>query len=253
MLATRMRMASNKKIINYSCIFNNGVTNEHIDRLAETSGRTTCTLSFWIKLRTDPIGAMVFTYYNPTDADHVDVYLPNGNNTLEVNGINSAGSQVWQVISNDVFTTNNIWYHVVIRLDTTQGTAANRGRIYVNNVDETASVTGLTASLNLIIGKAGCAQRFGETEGAVEAFDGKLARIEMLDGIALTGSSFGQTKGGVWVPKVYTGSYGPGSGYGFKLEFLESANMGKDTSGNGNNFTLVNIDSTNQSNDVPAA
>ena len=68
-------------------------------------------------------------------------------------------------------------------------------------------------------------------------FDGCISNIYWIDGQALTPSSFGETDAttGIWKPKSYSGSYGTN---GFFLKFENSASLGTDSSGNGNNFTV---------------
>jgi hypothetical protein len=74
-----------------------------------------------------------------------------------------------------------------------------------------------------------------------------LAEVHFIDGQALTPSSFGETDiNGVWQPKAYGGSYGTN---GFKLAFADNSaataiTLGKDTSGNGNNWTPNNLSVT---------
>jgi len=72
--------------------------------------------------------------------------------------------------------------------------------------------------------------------------------VNFIDGQALTPSSFGQTDAqtGVWGPKAYSGSYGTN---GFYLNFSDNSNttaatLGKDYSGNGNNWTPNNFSVT---------
>ena len=69
-------------------------------------------------------------------------------------------------------------------------------------------------------------------------FDGYLAEINFLDGLAYDASYFGETKGGVWVPKSYSGSYGTN---GFYLTFANSSAIGDDLSGNTNDWTVNNL------------
>jgi hypothetical protein len=78
--------------------------------------------------------------------------------------------------------------------------------------------------------------------------DGYLTEINFIDGQALTPSSFGATNTttGVWGPAKYTGTYGTN---GFYLNFSDNSNntattIGKDYSGNGNNWTPNNISVT---------
>jgi hypothetical protein len=79
-------------------------------------------------------------------------------------------------------------------------------------------------------------------------FDGYLAEINFIDGQALTPSSFGKTDAvtGQWIPKKFAGTYGTN---GFYLKFADAsaataAAIGKDSSGNGNNWTPNNISVT---------
>ena len=79
-------------------------------------------------------------------------------------------------------------------------------------------------------------------------FDGYLADIYFIDGQALTPTSFGafDATTGVWNPVAYSGSYGTN---GFHLPFSDNSaatatGLGKDTSGNGNNWTPNNLQVT---------
>jgi hypothetical protein len=68
----------------------------------------------------------------------------------------------------------------------------------------------------------------------------------MIDGQALTPSSFGQTDAttGVWVPKKYAGTYGS-QGYYLKFDNATSTTtIGNDSSGNANNWTTSGISVT---------
>jgi len=139
------------------------------------------------------------------------------------------------------------WYHIVVAIDTTQATSTNRVKIYINGVLQT--VSGTYPSQNDTIGlNANVATRIGSYEGTSELVDGYLAEINFVDGQQLTQSSFGKTDGatGQWVPKKFGGTYGTN---GFYLKFADAsaataAAIGKDSSGNGNNWTPTNISVT---------
>ena len=84
--------------------------------------------------------------------------------------------------------------------------------------------------------------------GNSDSFDGYLTDVNFIDGQALTPASFGETDAvtGVWKPKKYAGTYGTN---GFYLNFSDpsaatAAAIGKDYSGNGNNWTPNNISVT---------
>ena len=91
------------------------------------------------------------------------------------------------------------------------------------------------------------------TEGAgfsTQNFSGYMAEFYFVDGQSLAPTDFGEfdEDTGIWKPKAYTGSYGTN---GFYLDFENSASLGADGSGNGNNFTLNNITSADQATDTP--
>jgi hypothetical protein len=153
-----------------------------------------------------------------------------------------------------VYRDPSAWYHIVLVYDSTQATAANRELLYVNGVQVTAFTTSNDVALNTVspLNANGAVVHIG-SEGVAGAavsrfYDGYLTEINFIDGQALTPSSFGQTNTvtGVWQPIKYTGTYGTN---GFYLNFSDNSNntattIGKDNSGNGNNWTPNNISVT---------
>ena len=144
--------------------------------------------------------------------------------------------------TNRLFRDPAAWYHIIVASDTTDGTAGDRTRIYVNGVEETVFTDNNHYSENTDYAIGGNVEhRIGDGYGH---FDGYMARYEFIDGTALTPASFGETKNGVWIAKEYTGSYGTN---GHKLEFKQtgtsanSSGLGADTSGNDNHYTPTQI------------
>jgi len=140
---------------------------------------------------------------------------------------------------------------VVATIDTTNATAGNRVKLYINGVEVTTFSTNNNPTLNedLSVNRADAHQigRRGNTFAGLY-FDGYLTEVNFVDGQALTPSSFGETDSntGVWKPKAYTGTYGTN---GFFLKFADNSNttaatLGKDSSGNGNNWTPNNFSVT---------
>jgi hypothetical protein len=134
-----------------------------------------------------------------------------------------------------VYRDVSAWYHIVVAVDTTQATASNRVKIYVNGVQVTAfgTATYPTQNYNTSINASG-ANFLGASHVPSEYFDGYLTEINFIDGQALTPSSFGETNQftGVWQPRKYTGTYGTN---GFYLNFSDNSNntaatIGKDYS-----------------------
>ncbi len=153
--------------------------------------------------------------------------------------------------TSQVFRDPSAWYHIVVAIDTTQATASNRVKLYVNGIQVTAFSTSndptldadtyVNAAHNHVIGGQ-------QTNVANAYYDGYQTEVNFIDGQALTPSSFGETDTitGSWVAKKYTGSYGTN---GFFLTFADnsaatSTTIGKDYSGNGNNWTPNNISVT---------
>jgi hypothetical protein len=133
-----------------------------------------------------------------------------------------------------------------LAVDTTQATASNRAKVYVNGTEITAFGTAVYPTLNYDSSiNNNVATGIGDRGAGIQPFSGYLADIHFIDGQALTPSSFGETDAttGEWIPKAYTGTYGTN---GFHLDFADNSSntattLGKDTSGNSNNWTPNNL------------
>lgn len=157
----------------------------------------------------------------------------------------SGGALRWYDAGADLTTTAVFrdpcaWGHLVFVLN---GTSYKK--IYYNGT-EIASIAGVSSSP---MNAAGQIQYLGYAPGSgFEAwYSGYLADVHFVDGQALLPSSFGEFDlNGVWQPKAYSGSYGAN---GFQLKLADNSNntattLGKDTSGNNNNFTPSNLSVT---------
>jgi len=129
------------------------------------------------------------------------------------------------------------WYHIVITLDSTNATAANRLRVYINGLllsSPSYYPTAITLDQEFGVNRASSHQ--------IGRFNGYLADIHFIDGQALDPTSFGEfDNNGIWQPIAYSGSYGTN---GFHLDFADNstaAALGTDTSGNGNDWTVNNL------------
>jgi len=157
------------------------------------------------------------------------------------------------LVTTQVFRDPSAWYHIIFSVDTTQATASNRVKVYVNGSQVTAFSTATYPSQNTILrmvasGNSGSIGRY--FDGTSYFYDGYMAEVNFIDGQALTPSSFGETDTttGSWKPKAYTGTYGTN---GFYLKFSDiattsgsNAGLGKDFSGNANYWTTNNISVT---------
>jgi hypothetical protein len=153
------------------------------------------------------------------------------------------------------------WYHCMAVWDTTQSTDTERTKIYINGSRVTSFSTATYPSQNAT------SQFFTPNDGAGSGNNclfsrhnpanlgqhtpnGYHAEFHYIDGTAKTPSDFGEfdPASGIWKPKEYTGSHGSN---GFYLDFADAADLGDDESGNGNDWTEVNITAADQATDTP--
>lgn len=213
---------------------------------ASATNRTTWTWSGWVKRGSLTSDQVLFQGYS--DANNFTVVLWDSSDKIQVQN-RVAATATFNWVTTSVYRDPSAYYHVVVVFDTTQATSTNRIKIYVNGVEITAYTTQTTGSQNatgFINNTNG--HNIGRSGAATQYFDGYLTETNFVDGQALTPSSFGEYDSitGVWEPKKYTGTYGTN---GFYLNFSDNsaataAAIGKDYSGNGNNWTPNNISVT---------
>jgi len=217
----------------------------YLNRTPASSGnQQTWTYSTWIKRGSLDTNQFFFSQQTgSSDTGYFGIFLTTGN-TLSCQGWIST----WRVTT-QVFRDVSAWYHIVVAVDTTQATANNRIRIYVNGSEITSFTTTTNPTQNANTGVNGTGAAYvGKEYNSSGYFDGYTTETYLIDGQALTPSSFGETNAqtGVWQPKAYSGSYGTN---GFYLNFSDNSNttaatLGKDYSGNGNNWTPNNFSVT---------
>ena len=163
-----------------------------------------------------------------------------------------AGGSSKYKLTNQVFRDVSAWYHFVWRVDTTQATAEDRSRVYVNGTQITSWSTEQNVNQNTdsTINQSGNDHQIGGySSGTSRNFDGYMAEINFIDGTSYGPETFGETKDGVWVPKAVSGVlYGTN---GFHLTFADSSAIGDDLSGNTNDFTASNLAATDVVPDSP--
>ena len=226
--------------INQSLIFSQ--TNDYLKRIPSSAGnRRTFTLSYWVKIGTIDGTSRVILTAGTSNSDVFHHNFESGgtpDDALRVVYYASGAFQI-NVTTNRVFRDPSAWYHIVLAIDTTQGTAANRVKMYVNGVQETSFATSVYPSQNLELNvNTATAHWIGQYHSADFPLRSYLAETHFIDGTALTPSSFGETNSATeqWIPKKYDGSYGTN---GFYLPFSKNGNGGSaylDGSGDGLNF-----------------
>ena len=165
----------------------------------------------------------------------------NGNN-LQV-FFNEAGSG--NLETNAKYRDVNAWYHIVVAVDTTQATASNRVKIYVNGEQVTSFSTETYPAQNYtnFINSA-IEHRIGKDFTYTnEYFDGSMSHIHFVDGTQYQASDFGETDSTTGEWKIKTSVSVTYGNNGFFI--LKDGNSVTDQSGNSNNFTVASGTLTN--------
>jgi len=237
--------------VDNSCRFNDGDSAS----LSRASGTPTSTrkftISFWVKKSGQ--GADQFLVSSFTDANNRMAVSFDTNDRLECN-CHVSGSIIIRRNPTRKFRDYSAWYHIVFAVDTTQSTASDRAKVYVNGELQTVFENTTDPSLNADANVSGDHFIGAYDNGGTPAlfFDGYLAEVFFVDGSQLAATSFGEfdeDSPTIWKPKDVSGlTFGTN---GFYLDFEDSGDLGDDESGNTNDFTETNLAATDQATDTP--
>ena len=209
------------------------------------------TFSFWVKRAKLGVQQSIFRSTNGNNDSHITFRSDDTLEFQEYGGLSTIG----EIQTTQVFRDVSAWYHIVLVYDSGNATAGNRMRMYVNGSEVTSFGTDTNPSQDAdsFFNKSGEPLHFGRTDfgGGADYFSGYVAEVVMCDGQALDPTSFGEFDSDaptIWKPKDVSGlTFGNN---GFYLDFENSSSLGADVSGNGNNFTVNNLTSIDQSTDT---
>ena len=217
------------------------------DYLTRTNGgagnRETWTYSVWFKKQKNIISNTSATYalFGVTGGNYFRISFQNYSSSNYYDRLNAyqyPSSKNWETTTSNRLQDGFGWYHYVYRVDTTQGSAANRVRQYLNGHEVTQLYNDTTVSLaqnaEADVNLTGRVNWIGSYSTG-EYFNGYMADVALADGQSYDCTTFGEFKNGVWVPKDLSSGISWGTN-GFWLKFAAGA-LGTDSSGNGNNFT----------------
>ena len=241
--------------ISNSLIFNRTGSHSTSARLTRTfaaGDRRTWTWSGWVKR------SSIASYHK------LFAQKGNGANDLAIvfntdDGVRFVESDInWELLTSRKFKDTGVWHHVLVSLDTTQATASDRAKIYVDGVLQSLSTANYpTQNAQYDLNNSGV-HHIGSGESASSTttdswFDGYMAEIHFVDGAVHGPTDFGSfDANGYWIPKVVTGiTYGTN---GFYLDFSDNTStttLGEDQTANGNDWTLDNMATTDQVTDSP--
>ena len=233
-------------VVERSLRFNSGDSPELTRTPSGAGNRTTWTLSFWAKISDDDLGSHGFLFSTGADSNNkVQINIESSNRiTFEAK---SGGSTQANIRPSNNLRDVSAWYHFLVHVNTTHASSDNRLIIYINGEDTRSNLANSTYPSQNTEFEWNKAQEhnIGKRTYSSNYFNGYLAEINFIDGSALFANSFTKTDPitGQLIPKKYTGSYGTN---GFYLNFSDNSGttattLGKDSSGNGNNFTPNNF------------
>ena len=197
------------------------------------------TWSFWIK-RTGLGGSRILNTNENSNNEFLVSFKTD--DTMQIYQI-AGGSNLYQYRTNRKFRDTNSWYHIVLAIDTTLGTAGDRVKLYVNGVQETSFQTttnnmpqnhsfhGLYGGIKQNIGR--------DVAHGSEFFDGVLSYFAFIDGTQELPTIFGETDSTTGEWKIKT-TITPSSAWGTNgYLILKDGNSLTDQSTNSNNFSSV--------------
>lgn len=216
----------------------------YLSRTPSVAGnRKTWTWSAWVKRGALPgtRQALFSAWIDGTNYSGIEI---NPSNQIDIFNFVS-NVVVSRITTNAVYRDPSSWYHILV-----SSNSSSLLNLYVNGVQVTSFSATVGPSVTDWFFNGAVLHQLGTTTaaGASLYFDGYLTEVNFIDGQALTPASFGaiNSSTGVWAPSRYTGTYGAN---GFYLKFADAsaataAAIGKDSSGNGNNWTPSGISVT---------
>ena len=217
------------------------MANSYLTRTPSSAGnRKTFTISCWVKRSKLSYNYdMFYTAGTYSSTLMSQLYFAN-DDLLRFGSWNSDGNANHYLETYRKFRDTNAWYHIVVAVDTTQATASNRVKIYINGVQETLNTANNYPAQNHDYAfNSTLVHNIGRREDLASSYhEGYLSHVVMVDGQALAQTVFGETDStsGIWKFKSPSGvTWGTN---GFHLKFENSGNLGLDSSGQTNNFTV---------------
>ena len=214
------------------------VATSYLSKTLDASNRKTWTFSTWLKVPCDISDSQVIwaNSYSASSSNYAYIAIRE-TYQLEVQGVIGGGSPKVNILSKVILNDPSSWYHLVVRMDTTQATASNRVRIYINNKLVEAFATNVIPDQNQDLGwNMNVEHRIGNFAGLNRNFYGLLAHTHFADGQSYDSTTFGEydSTTGEWKAKLSPSvTYGTN---GFFLKYENASNFGVDSSGESNNM-----------------
>ena len=235
-----------------SCRFQDSDSSEMNRSIGSTGSNTTWTVSAWVKRVELGQSSPIFGTGDGNANNDARMVFFDADDKIECSYYNSG--YTYEVTTNRLFRDVTAWYHICILFDTTESTAADRVKIYVNGTKETSFATSSypsqDASFNF--GNTSYSHFVNDMGGRNIRGSHYIAELVYLDGTALAVTNFGEFDSDsprIWKPKDVSGLSSSKGVNGFYMDFEDSSNLGNDVWG-GTDFTESNLDAQNQTVDT---
>ena len=206
---------------------------------SSAGNRKTFTISAWVKRGTISSANSQIISTGVYSSSQLFQTFFESDDTLYISDYTSGGSKSFQLSTNRKLRDINCWYHILFAVDTTQGTASNRVKVYINGVQETSFSEATYPSQNF-----DCAFNLNQLHtianrnGTNFEFGGSMSYLASVDGTAELPTIFGETDTTTGQWKIKT-SITPSVAWGTNgFLILKNGNSLTDESTNTNNFTL---------------
>jgi len=221
--------------------FNSGSSDSLTITPSSASNRKTWTWSSWVKRSILTSGDQSI-FNSHTDAQNqLELYFNSDDSLYVTNRIGNTGANLR---TNRKFRDPSAWIHIVLAVDTTQGTNTNRMKLYVNGVQETSlSEAGYPGQNTDTAVNNTVQHRIGDSN-LETFFNGYIAEAVLIDGSALAPDQFGEfdEDSGIWKPiKVSSLTFGTN---GFYLPFLANGTNAGFVDFSPNAYAVTTVGST---------
>ena len=204
------------------------------------TNRKKVAISCWVKRAGLSVSGVNTVFWSTTAGLMLQFFTAN---TIYIYDNNAGGYQAYvQPLSgvSRLFRDVGSWYHLALIIDTTQSTASNRSKLYING--ELNAQNSYPSENSDITWHNGSTMRIGSV-GDSQDLMGYIAEFISIDGQDVSISDFGETKDGVWVPKEVSGLTLGNAG--FYLPFSQTIDAGFSTLfGTRNTSTIVHSDTS---------
>ena len=225
------------------------MANTYLERIIEAGsvGRT-FTYSVWFKRTKTGASTQLWNLSSDDDSTKYIEIAIKSDDKLDMqfrNGTSGDNGTYIRRIPTRVFRDTNAFFHIVLRFDSTESSADDRFRLYINGEQETSFSTSTgTIPQNYVtdVANSGGEHRIGRGSGGNGGgayFEGSMSHFHFVDGQSYAPTVFGSTDSttGEWKinpsPSISTANYGTN---GFFI--LKDGNSVTDQSGRSNNFTV---------------